>query len=199
MMHTAVYGGANGGGKTELIRRLRDNMKKKLKWPSPPQVSPAPEPRRLADAVHTLCNNRSRKARDEAMVVLRELDEHNRTVAARSSWKALRFGEMYSMGLPPCRTGKATKAAGAAALRQCLQKIDFAAVEKRLREQYPDLYPATMEYFPAGRTVTGRQYAKERCGNAKRYKALRAPTCGCRVCNERWFEKQRALSVRKAK
>lgn len=31
---------------------------------------------------------------------------------------------------------------------------------------------------------------KEKCGYADKYKAVRKPTCGCRVCNDKWDNKK---------
>jgi hypothetical protein len=30
---------------------------------------------------------------------------------------------------------------------------------------------------------------KEMCSNAKKYKAIRPPTCGCQFCNDKWMRK----------
>lgn len=43
-----------------------------------------------------------------------------------------------------------------------------------------------------GLTVTGvtEVVQIERCKNAERYKAKRAPTCGCKTCNDKWKQAQ---------
>ena len=34
---------------------------------------------------------------------------------------------------------------------------------------------------------------KDKCSYADKYKAMKPPTCGCKLCNEKWNRKQKLI------
>lgn len=59
---------------------------------------------------------------------------------------------------------------------------------------------ATQSLSTPASTPAIKEYEREKCGYADQYKALAKPTCGCRVCGEKWANRSLlrlpALSIR---